>query len=384
MTAELKTAIESLYSTFLHYPRNLTLDGCPCCVSGERRAKFHVKTLWTLEAEDLAPYVLKGISRWGKIEDFKHYLPRIFELLATTGFSIDNAMVFRKLQTGNWTDWESEEKDAVKAFLLAWWADSMENRFFDTAEFHALYALLEDIEILFEHWPISLENHSFQNMVHCIRYYYSRLINQNSPAKVFPEHTTQQLLAWMSTQKEQLRTGIDHFEGIDPSFAKKIADTLNMLEQHPWEEQQNAHSPEKVKLKGRPKKNIPNKGYVYFSIGSYVLKKEDFLTSLGMPPDTFGFSGLGVNKPRLNWKITTPMTQNLDLFEMTRDIMYRLMPIKDRLIALKKAHPDLDYVLELVFWIGNDSTPALYFENDLFLFFGEIGARFDCDMYLSA
>jgi len=187
----------------------------------------------------------------------------------------------------------------------------------------------------------------------------------------------------MSTQKEQLRTGIDHFEGIDPSFAKKIADTLNMLEQHPWEEQQNVHSPEIVKPKGRRKKDVPNKGYVYFAIGSYVLKKEDFLTSLGMPPDTFGISGLGVNKPRLNWKITTPMTQNLDLFEMTRDIMYRLMPIKDRLIALKKAHPDLDYVLEVVFWIGNGSTPALYFENDLFLFFGEIGARFDCDMYLA-
>ncbi len=34
MTAELKTAIESLYSTFLHYPRNLTLEGYWCFGSG--------------------------------------------------------------------------------------------------------------------------------------------------------------------------------------------------------------------------------------------------------------------------------------------------------------------------------------------------------------
>lgn len=384
MTPALKTAIEGLYATFLHYPRNLTLEGCPCCVSGEHRAKFHIKTLWTLKAEDLAPYVLKAITRWGKIEDFKHYLPRIFELLATTGFSIDNAMVIRRLECGKWNNWEPEEKAAIHGFLLAWWTDTMENRYFDTAEFYALYVLLGDIDMLLDHWPIAVDNNSFQNMVHCIRYYYSRLINQVSPAMLFPERTTHQLLAWMSAQKEQLRAGVDHFEGIDPSFAKKIADTLNMLEQHPWEEQQNVHSPEKVKLKGRRKKSIPNVGYVYFSIGSFVLKKEDFLSGLGMPPDTFGISGLGVNKPRLNWKITTPSTQNLDLFEMMQDIVYRLLPIKDRLIAFKKAHPDLDYALVLVFRMGNSSTPALYLENDLLLFFGEIGARMDCDMYLSA
>ena len=129
--------------------------------------------------------------------------------------------------------------------------------------------------------------------------------------------------------------------------------------------------------------NISTDGYVYFSIGSFTLKEADFLHWLDMEPDTFHISGIGAGKPMLKWKITTRKTINPDLSEMIERIVDRLIPIKDRLIAFKRAYPDLNYQLQIVFWIGTEFVPALTIENDTMLFLGEIGALLDCDMYKS-
>lgn len=126
---------------------------------------------------------------------------------------------------------------------------------------------------------------------------------------------------------------------------------------------------------------IATEGYVYFSLGSFILTEVDFLHWLGMEPDAFHISGKGVGKPRLNWKITTRRTINPDLPEMIEHIVDRLIPIKDRLIAFKRAYPDLNCQFQIVFWLGTEYVPALTIENDTLLFLGEIGAVLDCDMY---
>ena len=86
MTDELKESIENLYSTFSIYPLNSKMEGCPCCVSDADKEKIHSKQLRELEEEDLSRYVFKAMTTWGDTDDFKHYLPRIFELLSTTDF----------------------------------------------------------------------------------------------------------------------------------------------------------------------------------------------------------------------------------------------------------------------------------------------------------
>src|SRR5437588_624905 len=98
MTEELKLAIERLYQTFAIYPFKPTMEGCPCCVSDSDKEKIHSKKIRQLEGDDLSRYASKAMTTWGDTEDFKHYLPRILELLVTTDFIVDIIVVLDKLE----------------------------------------------------------------------------------------------------------------------------------------------------------------------------------------------------------------------------------------------------------------------------------------------
>lgn len=123
---------------------------------------------------------------------------------------------------------------------------------------------------------------------------------------------------------------------------------------------------------------ITNEAYVYFAIRSDILTKADCTKWLGMEP----VETAGINSGYLNddWQISTPLTEDPFLLPMIRDIVARLGPIKDRLIAFKQAYPDLLYWLEVVLYKG-DSAAGLGFDNDTLRFLGEIGATVDCDIY---
>ena len=127
MSEELISAIERLYQTFAIYPFRPTMEGCPCCVSGSDKEKIHSKQLRQLEEEDLSRYVFKAMTTWGDVKDFKHYLPRIFELVAMKDSGIDTFVVSGKLEYSQWKNWPENEKEAIVSFLLAWWPDFVKN-----------------------------------------------------------------------------------------------------------------------------------------------------------------------------------------------------------------------------------------------------------------
>jgi len=109
VTEELKISIEGLYTTFSRYPSSSTMDGCPCCVSDTDKEKIHTKQLRQLDGDDISRYAFKAMTTWGDTDDFKHYLPRIFELLATTDIFVDTFVLLGKLDYGNWTTWNERK-----------------------------------------------------------------------------------------------------------------------------------------------------------------------------------------------------------------------------------------------------------------------------------
>lgn len=123
---------------------------------------------------------------------------------------------------------------------------------------------------------------------------------------------------------------------------------------------------------------IPNQGYVYFAIKSDVLTIEDCTQMLGMEPRFR--RELNASSLPVYWEIGTKFVEDPYLYHMIRNIVGELLPIKDRLIALKQHYPELYYVLEVVLFKG-EGTPVLSLENDTLLFLGEIGAILDCDIY---
>jgi hypothetical protein len=49
------------------------------------------------------------MSTWGEVGDFKHFLPRIFEVMSTTGIDTGTFAILKKLDDGDWDDWPPTE-----------------------------------------------------------------------------------------------------------------------------------------------------------------------------------------------------------------------------------------------------------------------------------
>jgi hypothetical protein len=80
------------------------------------------KALRDLDVVDLNQYAFKAMTTWGTDRDFKHFLPRLFELTLDS-FSSFNfpEVLFGKLKCAKWMTWPKVEKDAIEAFLGAFW-----------------------------------------------------------------------------------------------------------------------------------------------------------------------------------------------------------------------------------------------------------------------
>jgi hypothetical protein len=121
-STELREAIEGLYQTFAGYPLRENTDACPCCHSPEDEKSLHRKELRKLGPEELEKYAMDALLVWGGVDDYKHFLPRIFELTTECETSfLQPPMVFNKLYHGEWWGWPENEQHSVERFLNALW-----------------------------------------------------------------------------------------------------------------------------------------------------------------------------------------------------------------------------------------------------------------------
>lgn len=131
--------------------------------------------------------------------------------------------------------------------------------------------------------------------------------------------------------------------------------------------------------KGKP---VKCSGFAGFTLCSNILAEADYEQWLGVKPDLFiKTDNTEIDGPKTTiWEISTKMTPNTESSILIRQIVERLMPIKDRVIALKQSHPDLNCELELIYWC-NPLDSFLYMDNETMLLLGEIGAQFNSEMF---
>ena len=122
--SRLAGAIEALYLEFSSYPLAPRVEGCPCCVSADDEALLRSKPLMRLTALDLHRYATKAMTTWGAAEDFKHFLPRLFELVTaeeSITSEMDEGTLFGKLTYAKWREWPQREQQVVTDYLDALW-----------------------------------------------------------------------------------------------------------------------------------------------------------------------------------------------------------------------------------------------------------------------
>ena len=121
-----RPVVERVYAVFRRYPLG-KVDGCPCCVDPEEVAALRARGLGDHDERTLGRYYRKSMSTWGTEEDFKHFLPRILELLVTKApdFAIEIGLdsLPHKLVQAGWRQWPEEERAAVREVLLGAWRE---------------------------------------------------------------------------------------------------------------------------------------------------------------------------------------------------------------------------------------------------------------------
>jgi len=138
------TAVEQLYRVFDRYPGLSQMEACPCgCMYSVDQASIRAHPLRELTSDDLDHYVSKAMTTWGDEDDYRHYLPRILELGASSEAD-DYTFVhiaYSKLNYANWRSWPAEEQAAITSFLTTRWSVGLTHNppytFEDAPEFDA-------------------------------------------------------------------------------------------------------------------------------------------------------------------------------------------------------------------------------------------------------
>ena len=101
------------------------------------------------------------MTTWGSANDYKHFLPRIFELTAELRTPYEIWIVFDKLTLAGWTNWNENEQKSIHEFMIALW-ESIVNDNSEKAEWeskagikHLAKLLVEEKTSIFDRKKIS-------------------------------------------------------------------------------------------------------------------------------------------------------------------------------------------------------------------------------------
>jgi hypothetical protein len=114
-------ALAGLYKAFAAFPPK-EIFGCYHCLDQPQRDLLLQKPLRELTNDDLSQYAFDLFSTVGGIEDFRYFLPRIFDL-SSSDISCGPAppeLVVGALSRAEWNDWPAREREAIAAFLRTW------------------------------------------------------------------------------------------------------------------------------------------------------------------------------------------------------------------------------------------------------------------------
>lgn len=119
---QLGSAVARLYEAFSRYPLRSTTSPCLHCHSPDEETALRERPLRDLSVESLRGFAADAMMTWGDVLDFKHFLPRIFEIVATGDFNWpDLPIVFAHLTRGEWRTWPESERIACETYLMAKW-----------------------------------------------------------------------------------------------------------------------------------------------------------------------------------------------------------------------------------------------------------------------
>ena len=132
-----------------------------------------------------------------------------------------------------------------------------------------------------------------------------------------------------------------------------------------------------------------NKGRAHFTLSGYHFNPDDITRLLGIEPTSVDASGAnsGLNNPVISsWELSTEtITDGLDVYDLTNELIKQVEPIKEKIIEVIKSHnlsPRIGVVLSLSV-DKDEAVPDVGFGARTIRFLADIGAFINVDYQLS-
>jgi hypothetical protein len=171
------------------------------------------------------------MTTWGDLNDYKHYLPRIFELTANRKLIVDTFVTLGKLEYANWKEWDKQEQESIIEFITAWWKFDINNAtYFDTEVLIELHKYLNDLNAMLISWNVDIESQGFRNYVELVEYYYHEIAGKNSTFKILTKEELEIFKNWITSNVDKLESGFFKFEKEDKEFSESISNALYIIE----------------------------------------------------------------------------------------------------------------------------------------------------------
>lgn len=229
MTEKLKHSIENLYKVFEKYGAT-DMTGSPLYEDLPKWNKEILsKPLRELDEDDLSRFTGKAMTTWGSANDYKHFLPRIFELTAELRTPYEIWIAFDKLILAEWQTWTEEEQKVVNEFMITLW-ESIVNDNSEKAEwefkdyFSAIAHFYPNFTDLLEIWTQSESKAGIKNLAGFIVDEQTTLFDRKKISGFHDQkENTEELINWILSDKTLNKLEKKYFEFESESFAEKIS-----------------------------------------------------------------------------------------------------------------------------------------------------------------
>lgn len=238
---DLAEVIESMYHAFEAYRLKPDTKPCPCCHSSEDDQRLRSKLLRKLGPKDLYGYATDALYTWGDESDFKHFMPRIFELLAQDSRDfVDPQSVFGRLLyvssgSRSWRTWPIPEQTAICDYSRAVWdavlASDPDKLSYGAYDWLCSFAQAEsDLSNYLDRWLTASSISAHRNLARMI--VWEGVPNTTHPGSGYwaqREQQWQQLVDWVRRPevKDKLASAVEKWN--ESPFGNELFDAAVLL-----------------------------------------------------------------------------------------------------------------------------------------------------------
>lgn len=237
MTERLKNSVEKLYETFEKYHSGPNMIGSSNYgkeLDTWNRLIFK-KPLRELDEDDLSRFTGKVITTWGNTNDYKHFLPRIFELTAELKTPYEIWIAFDKLNLAEWYNWSENEQKVIHEFMIELW-ENIVNDYSEKAEwefkdyFSAIANFYPKFSDLLNIWTESESRAGIKHLSHFVVDEQTALFDRKKISGFHDQKkNAEELINWILSDKTLDKIQRKYFKFETDKISEKISWTEQII-----------------------------------------------------------------------------------------------------------------------------------------------------------